>query len=168
MARRRMNRGCNRAHAIGACFWDLWRYNDSLRSRFERAQRVEKLMLLHPMSPFIAIYLRTVYRTYVEGFMPETVVMCRALLERSAKRACAALEIAFVDSKSDTLHSRLELLKRHKWLSAELMRDAHDVRNRGNVSVHEDPTMVRDSYDTVEAALRVVNAIETQIKQNSK
>jgi hypothetical protein len=147
-------------------FHDMWRYTDTLRSRQARAEQVSKLIVLYPSAEHVATYLTTVYRTYIEGFIPETIIMCRSLLERSTERACVLLKLERSGEGQSALRSQLKALKDANWLTSDLLRDANTVRLRGNKAVHEDPSVVQDSFGTVEAALRVVNVIEAKSLQH--
>lgn len=148
-------------------FYDLAAYEDDLRARYDRAEIVAQLLILHPVPAHVAAYLRTVYRTFIQGFMPETVVMCRALLERSTARAFCLLTGSEAASDNASLASQITALREGGWLSPDLYRDATDVRLRGNKAVHGDPSVVKDSLGTVQAVLRVVSALEREALRNS-
>ena len=63
------------------------------------------LRVICPTTADVAKYLLRVYETCIEGFVPEAVIMSRALLDRSAKRACINLGEVFDPTKEPSLLS---------------------------------------------------------------
>jgi hypothetical protein len=141
-------------------FFAMTDFIDDLRGRYERSRRIMKLRVIYPTAADLEKYLLRVYKTYIQGFVPESVIMSRAIVERSAKRACEQGGYLFEGRKDPELKSMLVFLQKNNWLSLAEYRDADDVRHRGNKAVHEDPTMITDAFETIEKAVRTVELIE--------
>jgi hypothetical protein len=105
-------------------------------------------------------FLSRVGRSYVAGFYPESIVMCRGALDRAVgdKFLHAKEPIPAVQGKAD-MKSRLERAVVLGWLSTSDRKDAADVWWRGNKVIHDDPMAASDALDTIKKTLRILDAL---------
>jgi hypothetical protein len=130
----------------------------NMKARNDRAERLLRLWLLHPFGPPLRDYLELLFRTYVQGFVPETIVLCRSVLERGVKDALH--EIDLLDGKQE-MEDRIRLLKAKRRLTSHGARDARDVWLRGNKIIHDQPDLAIDPFETIEMVLRVLTELVT-------
>lgn len=126
-----------------------------------RYLELARMALAQPPRPAVGRYLARLSRTYIGGLFPETIMVCRSLVE-SALVDCFArhrVPLPATPSGQSSMRGRLRAAHRLQFLSANELSDAEAVWLRGNKVVHEDPTLVTDALDTVERTMRVVSAL---------
>lgn len=131
-----------------------------------RADRLMKLWLLHPTAAPMRDYLALLFDAYTRGRHAESVILCRAILERAIRDRLARLgESALPNSARIAAPVPAEMMKRITMLrgsgvlSDQRARDARTVWTRGNRVVHEDPTVIADAYDTIACTIGVVDEL---------
>jgi hypothetical protein len=142
---RRASRTWHLYHDLAA---DTATYND-------RAEIMMRLWLLYPTKPPLSAYLKLLYGCYVRGQDVETVILCRAVLER----AITSAHDAIAATVAATMNERITQLRSANALSVEGARRARDVWARGSKAVHQDPASVKDPLSTIESTLRVASEL---------
>ena len=130
-------------------------YSTAVRSRAERAMDLSELFLEErPGEPALR-FLRRLTRCYVTGFLPECVMLCRAILENALKEAFERTGEQLPEKQRDRIDRAYDL----KWLSYDGKRAAHDVWTRGNKAIHDDPEVTKDVLGTVGMCVLVLKEV---------
>jgi hypothetical protein len=112
----------------------------------ERARQVIDHVTGHEPNEQIVRFLRRLARCYVAGFLPECVILCRAVLETSLNDTFDR----FGEKRPYNLKQKIETAGELGWISEETERKAHAVRERGNTAVHKDPEATTEVLETVD------------------
>lgn len=154
---------------ISRAFFLFSRDADFIKEWNDRAERLAELWLLHPVTDRLSKYMAMLHSAYVDDRHAEAVVLSRAILERAIADSCLVLGVI----GDDRMNARLNALETTKQaLSARAAAMARAVWQRGNKVVHQDPEFVRDSFETVEYLLFVLDELheylEPQIEDESE
>lgn len=107
-------------------------------------------------------FLSRVGRSYIAGFYPEAIIMCRSTIEQAVvdrfARARKPLPRADDKSKSD-MRARLRKAEDLGWITRGQHNDAWQVWLRGNKTVHDDPNITTDVAGTIMLTLSVLSAL---------
>jgi hypothetical protein len=116
-----------------------------------------EVMFLEP-NESVRRFLRRLTRCYIAGFLPECVMLCRAVLENAVTEVNAALQLKPQPNKEGHvgMAAKLDELRRVNRLDDETRKLASVVWKRGNTAVHKDPTAVQEVVDTVDMTIRVL------------
>lgn len=106
-------------------------------------------------------YIRRLSRCYVAGFLPECVILSRALVESALIERFEKANVP-LPANSDgpaPMRTRVEAARRFRWLSDKGAANAMMVWQRGSTAVHHDPEVTRDVLGTVRAAVQVLQEL---------
>lgn len=142
---------------------------DAIAQQRPRVRRILKLERLidqelgrdQPPEP-CAQFLALVSRSYIHGFVPECVVMCRSAMETAFREAILPEHCKRV-SRGENLAGRIHaaFAPENALLADEpsLYRAAQEVKERGDKVVHYEAEGVKDALGTIRSALRVIKAL---------
>ena len=123
-----------------------------------RCLEINSLVIKESPGEPVLKFIRRLTRCYIAGFDPETVILCRAVLESAVRDRYSREEKAFPQAapgKSQML-ARLRKAEDWGWISRRSFNAARDVWERGNKAVHEDPTATSAVLETVQATMAVL------------
>ena len=130
-------------------------FSTDVRRRAERALQLSELFLDElPAEPALR-FLRRLVSCFVAGFLPECVMLCRAILENAIKETFDRKEMEMPEKQRD----RFDVAYEKKWLSYAGKRAAHDVWTRGNKAIHDDPAVTRDVLGTVQLCTTAIKEL---------
>ncbi len=157
--------GPNRRRAHRAWHFLSELANGELVTREDRAERMVHCWFIARLSWPVTRYLDLLRRSFVAGHYPETIVLCRAVVEGAVNRAIPLNEtIPYARPGRDpSMADKLKHLVKMGRLPRSLERKALDVWVRGNKAIHEDPGMYKDPdvvYATIQSAIEVAIALE--------
>src|SRR5690606_20473403 len=100
-------------------------------------------------------------RCYIAGFLPECVMLCRAVVENAfvQKFADKELPLPATESGETPMRVRIEAARRFKFLSPARANDAWIVWKRGSKAAHEDPGATTDVLDTIRMTMGVLSEL---------
>jgi len=103
-------------------------------------------------------YLKRLSRCYIAGFIPECIIICRAILENAVKDAFErkSIPLPATDEGASSMKTRLDAARLLGLLSVEGHQAAVTVWVRGNKAVHHDPEATQDVAGTLELTNRVL------------
>jgi hypothetical protein len=134
--------------------WKVAPYTDEMA---ERCRDLTAVVFFDRPSERVLKYVRRLSSCYIAGFLPECVVLSRAVMERALKDSYQYHNVPYPPGLN--LEKLINDVHLRGWLSERGRVKAHDVRHRGNKAVHEDPELVEDVRDTVHAALQVIGEV---------
>ncbi len=131
---------------------------DRMASRCKDIAR--ELVRAHP-NDAVMKFMRRLSRCYVAGFLPECVMLSRAVLENAVNDV---LENRRIDVPPDKDGKRTMTAKRRALCKAGVLsdtrsRDAGTVWHRGNKAVHADPHVTGEVWETVRLTLSVLSEL---------
>lgn len=105
-------------------------------------------------------FLSRVGRCYVVGLLPESVVMCRAVLEQAVleKFQRNRKPLPAANGKSE-MRARLRRAEDLGWISRREREDAWQVWLRGSKAVHEDPHLTTDVLGTITTTMSLLSTL---------
>lgn len=132
----------------------------------KRCLQLARLALtVSPAEP-VQKFLARAGRSYVTGLYPESVVMCRAVLENAIRDKFQRHKKALpTPSGRSEMRTRLERAEEFGWLTRRQRTEAWEVHQRGNKAVHEDPHLTTDVFGTIEATLGLLDVLYQDIKR---
>jgi hypothetical protein len=133
-----------------------FRFSTDVGAMAERTLELSEFLLTEPLSPHTLKFVQRVTRSYIAGFFPECVILCRAVLEQ-------ALRSRYLDAGEQLpaqQRDRIDGAHRRRWLSDKGKRAAHTVWTRGNKAVHEDPQITTDVLGTIRLLGTVLGDLE--------
>lgn len=137
-----------------------WEFATTTRAMSERCLELVSLLIRTQPDEQVCRFMNRLSRCYIFGFFPESVILCRSVLESAVRELFVRRN---VDIESETgradMRSRLRFATMAKWLSKQAEKEAWEVWQRGNVAIHNDPEAVKDVFGTIAATLRVLNEI---------
>lgn len=120
----------------------------------------EYVLQAKPAEPVLK-YLRRLTRCYIEGALPECVMLCRAVLENALlerfKRS--AVPVPANSAGKSEMAVRLSFARKANWISAQSETDAWAVWQRGSKAVHNDPEVTKDVLGTLRLTMNVVSQL---------
>lgn len=126
-----------------------------------RCLELARLSMELAPAPPVQQFLGRVAQCYVLGLYPESIVMCRAVVEQGVTDKFRRLKKPFplpAPGKSE-IKARLFNAEERGWLTRGQRNMAWDVCQRGNKAVHEDPHATSDVIGTIKATLEVLTAL---------
>lgn len=136
---------------------------DDLNRRVFRSLQLWDLFLDETeIKPILDQYLRMVGRTYVAGFDDECIICCRAVLEAAleefiTERMCA--EILGARSERYAAFERISVARKKGILSESGEKKAYAIRERGNKTIHGNPGLVIDVFESIRDNLYVIKEL---------
>jgi hypothetical protein len=132
--------------------------NDSVNRLFDAPQRCLELathiLVVQPAEP-VRRYLSRLGRCYIAGFLPECVILCRAVLENAVNEALERRGGEGAKPRG-SMSERLSRCQRAGWIDAARQNDAVTIWKRGNKAVHEDPHATSDAFGTIVLTMGVL------------
>ena len=101
-------------------------------------------------------FLRRMGRCYVAGFLPESVMLCRSVLESAIDELLVRREVP----SGGKMTEKLKALQSAELLHADGVRDALTVWHRGNAAIHKDPDSVKQVLGTITITLRLLGELQ--------
>jgi hypothetical protein len=103
-------------------------------------------------------YLARLGRCYIAGFLPESVILCRAVLENAVNEAFDRR-----GGSGGAVPHKMSLKVKHcermGWLTSHGRSEAMNVWVRGNTAVHNDPEATRDVLGTIVLTMGVLGQL---------
>ena len=128
---------------------------DRLPEGTERCLRLARWVVAAQPNERVVRFLNRLGRSYVFGFGPECVILCRAVIEAAVEDTLEARGEAVQGNLSRKLaHAREKGL-----LQADAFREANQIRIRGNKAVHDDPTVTTDIDGTLQSTMLVLKQL---------
>lgn len=137
-----------------------WHFAATTDQMAERCLELAEVLLEQHPSERVLRFMRRLGRCYVLGLMPETIMVCRSVLENVVDEATVRRALS-TDGK---MRSKLDALFSDGALSSEARAEAWTVWQRGNAAIHKDPESVGQPLETIRMVLRVL--IELQAVQS--
>jgi len=135
-----------------------WEFANETDAMAKRCLEVTTEVLQQPPAEPVLRFLRRVTRCYVAGFYPETVILCRAVLENALAEKYEREKRPFptVPSGKSEMSARLEKAEALGWLSRRARNGAWTVWKRGSKTVHEDPTVTAAALETIQMTMALL------------
>jgi hypothetical protein len=130
-------------------------YSTGVDEKADRCFQLAELVIQNPPSEHVLRYLKRMSRCYVNGFMPETVVMCRAVFENALTQTFERHGVP----RPERMLARIAAAQTCGWLSENAATHARAIWTRGNKAVHVDPTAITDALDTVKLTMEVLREL---------
>jgi hypothetical protein len=129
-----------------------------LEAKAARCRDLARQVLVDPPDPHVMQYVRRLTRCYIAGFLPECVILCRAVLENAVRDLYSRKGLALPadESGSSTMGAKLRFALERGWLSPVAVRHARNVWARGNKAVHHDIAATTDVGGTIRLTLEVL------------
>lgn len=138
-----------------------WEFANDTASMAQRYLDITDQVLEHEPGQAVLRFLRRVSRCFVAGFYPETIILCRAVLENALRekydRERKPLPSAGV--RQSDMSARLAKAEDYGWLTRRHRTDAWTIWKRGSKAVHEDPTVTSAAMDTIHRTISVLVAL---------
>jgi len=140
-------------------------YCTASESMAERCMELAALIAPAKPNEKVLRYLRRVSRCYIAGFIPETIVMCRAVLENAVAERYDREARSFPADASGTptMRNRLDSAQRAKWITQEGRGSAWTIWIRGNKAAHDDPEATKDGLDTIRLTIGVLKELYSDV-----
>src|SRR5574341_2136972 len=126
--------------------WEFANHTDAIA---KRCLEVTDEVVKEQPGEAVLRFLRRLTRCYVAGFYPETIILCRAVLENAVlekyERERKPLPVARPGQSE--MGARLARAEDDGWISRKHRTDAWTVWTRGNTAVHKDPTVTSAAMD---------------------
>lgn len=120
-----------------------------------------KLVLHTRPNATVMRFLQRLARCYVAGFLPECVMLCRAVMENAVTEAFSrkSLPLPQDEDGRSTMRQKLDAAVKFKLLTTGRRKDAELVWTRGNKAVHHDPLATKDVYGTIEITFGILQEL---------
>lgn len=136
-------------------------FADETAAMADRCLEITESVLDRPASEAVLRFLRRVTRCYIAGFVPEAIILCRAVLRMRSRSAMTVR--AFFHPKplsaSRKMRANLDYATSLGWLSAKALKHSWTIWTRGNKAVHSDPTVSTTSRATVQMTVAVLREL---------
>jgi hypothetical protein len=127
----------------------------------QRCLDLARLALKASPGETVRRFLGRIGRSYMAGLFPESVIMCRAVLEQ------AVLEKFQREGKpppqpprgKSEVGARLARAEELGWITRKQRREAWDIHIRGSKAVHQDPELTTDVLGTIAATVAILDAL---------
>lgn len=134
---------------------------DLVNALYEAPQRclqlVAHILGVQPAEP-VRKYLSRLGRCYIAGFLPECVILCRAVLENAVNEALRRRS-ASKPVLPGKMYEKLQVCRKAGWLNEQGRRDAVTIWERGNKAVHQDPELTTDVFGTIVLTMGVLGQL---------
>jgi hypothetical protein len=106
-------------------------------------------------------YLRRLTRCYIAGFYPEAIILAGSVVEQELKATFSrkGVPMPATATGESTMKSRLSAAARFGWLTKRGVQAAETIWLRRNKVTHEDPTLVRQSAETIGLTVSVLGEL---------
>lgn len=121
----------------------------------ERCLELARLFATAAPNEQVMRFVRRLSRSYIAGFFPETIILCRGVLENGVKDVFNRKNV----SLPSEMRLRLEWAERAKWIAPHTRNKAWTVWQRGNTAVHKDPEAVGDALGTIEMTVAALEEL---------
>jgi hypothetical protein len=127
----------------------------------ERCLALARIALPQRPGPAVNRYLQRLGRCYVAGFDPETVIVCRAVLENAVNDKFHREHKPVPIPSAGRSEMRAKLIKAEDlgWLTRREHEDAWAVWDRGSTAAHRDPQVTTAVLETIETTIRLLNTL---------
>ena len=127
----------------------------------QRCLELARLALTHPPADAVSRYLQRLGRCYIAGFFPETVIICRAILENAVldKFEREGKPLPIPPSGRSDMRARLSRAEDHQWITRKQSNDAWSIWERGSKAAHRDPNLTTAVLETVETTMDLVGVL---------
>jgi hypothetical protein len=132
-----------------------WEFCTSTAEMAARVLELSNEVVLGEPNEAVRRYLKRLSRAFVLGLFPECVMLCRSVLENALRQRFDMEE----EMVKPDLKRKIQFARTKGWISEADAVSAHDVRNRGNTAVHNDPEVTAEVLDTIQKTMRVVRAL---------
>jgi hypothetical protein len=138
-----------------------WKLLPKTEKMADRALELAREVLSERPNQVAVDYIRRLTRCYIAGFFPETVILCRAVIEWALNDAFekAGISVPVGEDGESALMTKIKAAKRFPVLSDEAVERAHLVRTRGNKAVHNSPKDVEHVHETMRLTFSVLGEI---------
>jgi hypothetical protein len=127
----------------------------------ERCLELARIALqISPGEPVLQ-FLNRLGRCYIAGFFPESVVMCRAVLENAVveKFARERKPLPIPGPGKSEMRARLNRAEEHGWLTRKQRDDAWAIWERGSKAAHRDPHVTKAVLDTIKTTVTLLGLL---------
>lgn len=126
-----------------------------------RCREIARELTLARPNEAVMKFLRRVSRCYVAGFLPECVIVSRAVLENAVNEVLQVRRIDVRDRKggNPSMRAKRQALCEAGILSEKASRDADTVWRRGSTAVHYDPHVTHEVLETVQLTLSILSEL---------
>ena len=140
-----------------------WEYSVDTRGMAKRCLELARLVIAARPNESVMRFLRRLSRCYIAGFLPECVMLCRAVVENALveKFDRKGLPLPSTPEGRSSMRSRLDAAVRFRLLSARAADDLWIVWKRGSKAAHEDPGATQDVLDTIRISMAVLKELYT-------
>jgi hypothetical protein len=134
---------------------------DKLADTTTRCLGLARFVLSEQPSEAVQKYLARLGRCYIAGFLPECVMLCRAVLENGVKDAFVRRRVPLPATAegASPMRTRLKAAQMFGWLTPDGFQAATAVWERGNTAVHHDPTATSDVLGTIVLTVNVLKEL---------
>jgi hypothetical protein len=138
-----------------------WQFATDVRGMANRCLELTRLVLAERPNESVVKFLRRLSRAYIAGLFPESIVLCRAVLENAIneKFQTKGIPLPRTEAGKSEMKTRIEWAYKTKWLSSKGRGNALTVWDRGNVAIHRDPDAVQDSLGTIRMTMQVLGEL---------
>jgi hypothetical protein len=132
-----------------------WEYSVDTRGMALRCLELARLVIAAQPNESVMRFLRRLSRCYIAGFLPECVMLCRAVAENALieKFDRKSLPLPATPQGQSSMRSRLDAAVRFNLLSQRAADDLWVVWKRGSKAAHEDPEATQDVLGTIHLSM---------------
>ena len=132
----------------------------------ERCLEIARLALKISPGEAVLRFLTRLGRCYIAGFFPESVVMCRAVLENGLldKFVREQKPLPVPAPGRSEVRARLNRAEEHGWLTRKQRDDAMSIWERGSTTVHKDPHVTKAAFDTIQTTMLLLASLYGDVK----
>jgi hypothetical protein len=138
-----------------------WEYSVGTRGMALRCLELARVVISAQPNESVLRFLRRLSRCYIAGFLPECVMLCRAVVENSLtdRYARKGLPLPATSEGQSSMRARLNTAVRFKLISQGAADDLWVIWKRGSKAAHEDPTATQDVLGTIQLAMSVLKEL---------
>lgn len=140
-----------------------WRFATNTDEMAERCLQLVELLLQSPPSERVLRFLRRLGRCYVVGLFPESIMVCRGVLENAVDECIQRNSLP-----EGTMNQKLDTLRSKGYLSVKARSDARAVWQKGNKAIHNDPQAVGQALDTIRQVLGILRELQQSPSPSSQ
>jgi hypothetical protein len=133
-----------------------WRFTDESDQMAGRCVQLAGLLLKQRPSERVLRFVRRLGRCYIAGFFPESIMICRSILENAIDEELDRRRV-FVDGN---MKSKIKALYESGAISEHTRVRAATVWERGNTAIHKDPEAVGNAFETIRSVLQLLEEIQ--------
>ena len=131
---------------------------DSMAARCR--QIAGELIRAHP-NQSVMRFMRRLSRCYVGGFLPECVMLCRAVLENAVDEVIQSKGVDVPPGRTGkiSMNDKVSALGRREMISHDGQANAITVWKRGSKAIHNDPHVTVRVFETVRMTLSLLSEL---------